>query len=505
MKRLFVRLTFISLVLAAASVSTAAQAVTDTAAAGVSTAAQAVTDTAASPVPAAVNAGTRPADDGSVLVYKCDIKKMIAAPLWRSVKKSFADADSVNADYMLIHMNTYGGQVDIADSMRTLILNYDIPVLVFIDNQAISAGALIAMAADSIYMRSGASIGAATVVDQTGQKMPDKYQSFMRGMMRATAEAHGKKPVVVDGDTTWVWHRDPEIAQAMVDPSIVLKGIVDTGQVLTLTALEAIKYGFCEGQAETVDEVLENAGIKEYTIKELKLTLVDKIIILLVNPVVSGLLIMLIIGGIYFELQTPGIGFPLAAALFGALLYFAPLYLEGIAANWHVMIFIIGIILLLVEIFAIPGFGVTGVLGIIGIVTGLALVMVDKIVFRFGPSVDGVREIVGSFAIVILAAVLSFVLSLWLSRKLFAPNRLFGSLALETSVDKADGFVSFDTGKLQSLVGSRGVAHTVLRPSGKVMIADDVYPAVAETGFIPRGTAIVVRREEQGQLYVVEA
>ena len=443
--------------------------------------------------------------DGPALVYKCDIKKMIAAPLWRSVKKSFADADSLNADYMLIHMNTYGGQVDIADSMRTLILNYDIPVMVFIDNQAISAGALIAMAADSIYMRSGASIGAATVVDQTGQKMPDKYQSFMRGMMRATAESHGKKPVVENGDTTWVWHRDPEIAQAMVDPSIVLKGIVDTGQVLTLTALEAIKYGFCEGQAETVDEVLESAGIKEYTIKELKMTLVDRIIMLLVNPVVSGLLIMLIIGGIYFELQSPGVGFPLAAAIFAAVLYFAPLYLEGMAANWHIVIFIAGIILLLVEIFAIPGFGVTGVLGVIGIVTGLALVMIDKIVFRFGPSGDGVREIVGAFAIVILAAVMAFILSLWLSRKLFAPNRLFGSLALETSVNQADGFVSFDTGKLKSVVGSRGTAHTVLRPSGKVMIGDEVYPAVAETGFIARGTEIIVRREEQGQLYVVEA
>ena len=443
--------------------------------------------------------------DSTTLIYRCEMKKMIAAPLWRSVKKSFAEADSLNADFMLIHMNTYGGQVDIADSMRTLILNYDIPVMVFIDNQAISAGALIAVAADSIYMRSGASIGAATVVDQSGQKMPDKYQSFMRGMMRATAEAHGKKPVIDGRDTTWVWHRDPEIAQAMVDPSIVLRGIVDTGQVLTLTALEAIKYGFCEGQAETVEEVIENAGIKEYTIKELKLTLVDKIIMLLVNPVVSGLLIMLIIGGIYFELQSPGVGFPLAAALFGALLYFAPLYLEGVAANWHVVIFVAGVILLLVEIFAVPGFGVTGVLGIIGIVTGLALVMVDKIVFRFGPSVDGVKEIAGAFAIVILSAVLSFVLSLWLSRKLFAQNRLFGSLALETSVNKADGFVSFDTRKLQSLVGSHGVAHTVLRPSGKVMVGDEVYPAVAETGFIARGTDIIVRREEQGQLYVVAA
>ncbi len=441
--------------------------------------------------------------DTTTLVYKVKIDKMIAAPLWRSVKKSFVEADSVNADFILIHMNTYGGQVDIADSMRTLILNYPIPVLVFIDNQAISAGALIAIAADSVYMRPGASIGAATVVDQTGAKMPDKYQSFMRGMMRATAEAHGKKPVVKDSDTTWVWHRDPEIAQAMVDPSIVLEGIVDTGQVLTLTTLEAIKYGFCEGEAGTVEEVIARAGIENYTIKELKLTGVDRIIMLLINPAVSGLLIILIIGGIYFELQSPGIGFPLAAAVFAALLYFAPLYLEGIAANWHLMIFIIGIILVMVEIFAIPGFGVTGVLGVIGIVTGLAFVMIDKIVFRFGPSGDGVREVVASFAIVVLAAVLAFGLSLWLSRKMFAPNRLFGSLALEKSVNQADGFVSFDMDKLAALVGTTGTAHTVLRPSGKVMIEGEVYSAVAETGFIPKGTAITVRREEQGHLYVV--
>lgn len=443
--------------------------------------------------------------DTTTLVYKVKIDKMIAAPLWRSVKRSFVEADSLNADFMLLHMNTYGGQVDIADSMRTLILNHRIPVLVFIDNQAISAGALIAIAADSIYMRPGASIGAATVVDQTGQKMPDKYQSFMRGMMRATAEAHGKKPVVKDGDTTWVWHRDPEIAQAMVDPSIVLKGIVDTGQVLTFTALEAIRYGFCEGEAESIEEVMEMAGIKRYNIKELKLSAVDRMIMFLVNPVVSGLLIMLIIGGIYFELQSPGVGFPLAAAAVAALLYFAPMYLEGAAENWHLIIFVLGIILVLLEIFAFPGFGVTGVLGVIGIVTGLAFVMIDKIVFRFGPTTDGIREVLAAFAIVVLAAFLSFFLSLWLSRKLFSPNRLFGSLALETSVNQADGFVSFDKVKLHSLVGSNGTAHTVLRPSGKVMIDGDVYAAVAETGFIARGTAVTVRREEQGQLYVVEA
>lgn len=456
-------------------------------------------------LPPASNALAQDTPDTTTLVYLCKIDKMIAAPLWRSVKKSFDEADSLNADYMLIHMNTYGGQVDIADSIRTLILNYRIPVMVYIDNQAISAGALISMAADSIYMRPGGSIGAATVVDQTGQKMPDKYQSFMRGMMRATAEAHGKKPVVKDGDTTWVWHRDPEIAQAMVDPSIVIEGIVDTGQVLTLTTLEAIKYGFCEGEASTIDEALAHAGIEEYTLRELRLTSVDKAIMFLVHPVVSGILIMLIIGGLYFELQAPGIGLPLAASITAALLYFAPLYLEGMAENWHLVVFVIGIILVMVEIFALPGFGVTGVLGIIGIVTGLVFVMIDKIVFRFGPSGDGIKEVITAFSVVSLSMLTSFFLSLWLSRKLFSPNRLFGSLALETAQNRSDGYVSFDTEKQHSLIGKSGTAHTVLRPSGKILIGGDVYPAVAETGFITKGTAIVVRREEQGQLYVIEA
>lgn len=456
-------------------------------------------------LPPAASAMAQDTPDTTTLVYLCKIDKMIAAPLWRSVKKSFDEADTLNADYMLIHMNTYGGQVDIADSIRTLILNYRIPVMVYIDNQAISAGALISMAADSIYMRPGGSIGAATVVDQTGQKMPDKYQSFMRGMMRATAEAHGKKPVVKDGDTTWVWHRDPDIAQAMVDPSVVIEGIVDTGQVLTLTTLEAIEYGFCEGEASTIDEALAHAGIEEYSLRELKLTSVDKAIMFLVHPVVSGLLIMLIIGGLYFELQSPGIGFPLAASVIAALLYFAPLYLEGMAENWHLVVFVIGIILVMVEIFALPGFGVTGVLGIIGIVTGLVFVMIDKIVFRFGPSGDGIKEVITAFSVVSISMLASFLLSLWLSRMLFSPNRLFGSLALETAENRSDGYVSFDTEKQQSLIGKTGTAHTVLRPSGKIIIGGDVYPAVAETGFITKGSAIVVRREEQGQLYVIEA
>jgi len=306
--------------------------------------------------------------DSSFRIYKFDIKEEIAPPVWHHTQKAFDEAEELNSDLIIIHMNTYGGMLDAADSIRTAILKSDIPVYVFIDNNAASAGALISIACDSIYMHPGANIGAATVVDQSGKPLPDKYQSYMRSMMRSTAEASG---------------RDPEIAQAMVDPRIYVEGISDTGQVLTFTSKEAVKFKFCEGIAESVEEVLELANIEEYTIIEQKLTFTDKIIKLLINPFVSGILIMVIIGGIYFELQTPGIGFPIAASILAAVVYFMPLYIEGLAEHWEIVIFIVGVILIAVEIFAIPGFGVAGILGIIMIVAGLTLSMTGNIGFDF--------------------------------------------------------------------------------------------------------------------------
>jgi membrane-bound serine protease (ClpP class) len=156
------------------------------------------------------------------LVYKFNIKENIAPAIWRQTKQAFVAADSLKADLFLIHMNTYGGTVVDADSIRTRILNCKIPVVVFIDNNAASAGALISLACDSVYMRTGASMGAATVVNQTGEKMPDKYQSYMRSTMRATAEAHGKDTIITAQDTTYKWKRDPMIAEAMVDERVYM-------------------------------------------------------------------------------------------------------------------------------------------------------------------------------------------------------------------------------------------------------------------------------------------
>ena len=437
-----------------------------------------------------------------IIVYKYEMTEQIAPAIWRITKKSFENAIKIGADYILIHMNTYGGLLDAADSIRTMILNSPIPVIVFIDNNAASAGALIAIACDSIYMRPGGSIGAATVVDQTGKPVPDKYQSFMRSTMRATAEAHGKDTIITGNDTILKWHRDPKIAEAMVDPSLYIEGIIDTGKVLTLTTEEAIRYGFCEGEAENIKEVMEKAGIDNYEIKEYKLAASDKIIGFLLNPIVSGLLIMLIVGGIYFELQSPGIGFPLAAAVTAAILYFAPLYLEGLAQNWELIIFLVGLILIAVEIFAIPGFGVAGISGIILVVGGLTLAMVDNVVFKFDFAF-AFSTVIKAFFIVTVSTFLGFILSLWLGKKLFTAQKTFGNLALNRDMKSEDGYIGVET-KPRELIGKTGFADSVLRPSGKVIVDGEIYDAKAEYGFINKGEKVKVTRYETGQLYVVK-
>lgn len=436
------------------------------------------------------------------LVFKYDMKEQIAPAIWRITQKSFDEATKIGADIIIIHMNTYGGLLDAADSIRTMILNSPIPVYVFIDNNAASAGALIAIACDSIYMRPGGSIGAATVVDQTGQPVPDKYQSFMRSTMRATAEAHGKDTIIKDNDTIIRWHRDPKIAEAMVDPSIFIEGIIDTGKVLTFTTEEAIQHGFCEGQANNIKELLQIAGIEDYEIKEYKLSATDRIIGFLLNPIISGLLIMIIVGGIYFELQSPGIGFPLAAAVTAAILYFAPLYLEGLAQNWELILFVVGLILIALEIFAIPGFGVAGVSGILLVITGLTLAMVDNVVFKFDFTV-AFTEIIRAFFIVITSMFLAFLLSLYIGKKLFTAQA-FGNLALRRDLKTEDGFIGVES-KPRELIGKTGIADSVLRPSGKVVIDDEIYDAKSEFGFINKGEKVKVIRYETGQIYVVKA
>ena len=434
------------------------------------------------------------------IVYQVDILDEIGPKVWRLAEKSFAEADEVNADYILIRMNTYGGMVVYADSLRSLILNQKKPVWVFIDNNAASAGALISIACDKIYMREGANIGAATVVNQSGEAMPDKYQSYMRSMIRATAQAHGKDTLVSGRDTVYRWKRDPRIAEAMVDQTIFIEGVSDSGKIVTFTPHEALKYGFCDGIAENVEEVLKLEKVEHYTLQSYVPTVMDKVIGFLINPVLQGLLIMVIVGGIYFELQTPGIGFPLAAALIACLLYFAPLYLEGIASNWEILAFIIGVVLLLLEIFVIPGFGITGISGIVLIVGALVFAAIDKVSFAFPGNIAS--AVIRSLFLVISCALVALGLSMWLGSRLLTSRKL--AFALHAEQKAEDGYIGVDM-SIQAVVGRSGKTITDLRPAGKVRIGRDIYDAVSLLGdYIAKDHPVTVKKYQSGQVYVVK-
>lgn len=438
-------------------------------------------------------------ENNKKIVFKIDLKKEIGSTTWIYIQKGFAQADTLHADAILIHMNTYGGEVLYADSIRTKILNNKTPVFVFVDNNAASAGALIAIACDKIFMRQGASIGAATVVNETGAQMPDKYQSYMRATMRATAEAHGKDTIINATDTTFKWKRDPLIAEAMVDDRTVIPNIIDSGKTLTFTAQEALKYGYCDGIAQTVDEVIDmQLKYDNYEIVAYKPSSWDNIKGFLMSSIIQSLLIMLIIGGIYFELQTPGIGFPLGVAITAAILYFAPLYMDGLASNWEILLFIIGLVLLGLELFVIPGFGIAGISGITLIVAGLTLSLINNVDFNF----EGVKtDDAGKALLTVIAGiVLAFGFIIYLSSKIGSKG-LFRKMALETTMDTEKGYVGVSMDELK-LVGKTGFAYTVLRPSGKVSVDGVIFDAVSEEGFIDKGTKIKVASYETGQLHV---
>ena len=429
------------------------------------------------------------------LVYKIDIKKEISKTSQIYLNRGLAEAQALNADAVLIHLNTYGGLLDAADSMRTAILYSPVPVYVFIDNNAASAGALISIACKQIYMRKGASIGAATVVNQTGEALPDKYQSYMRSMMRATAEAHGKDTLINGRDTTYQWKRDPKIAEAMVDERIVIPDLVDEGKTLTFTTDEAIKWGFCEGIAESTDEVITKyLQYEHYELKSYSPSWMDNLKGFLMNPILQSILIMIIIGGIYFELQTPGIGFPSAAALLAAILYFAPLYIEGLAANWEILVFLIGLILIVFEIFVIPGFGIAGIAGTILIIIGLTLALIDNVNFNF--EYVGTFEISRALITVIIGITVGFGSMIWLSSRI-GTKGMFRRVALTADLETA-----VSAPALFNMVGKEGIAATVLRPSGKVVIDGDYYDGVSESGFIEKGAKVTVVRFENAQVYV---
>lgn len=417
--------------------------------------------------------------DSLTVFYRIRLDQDIDPSSQRLVTLGLEKAREADADYILLDLNTYGGAVNAADSIRSAILRYEKPVVAFVNMQAASAGALISIACDSIYMKTGSSIGAATVVSQTGDVMPDKYQSFMRGMMRSTAQATG---------------RDPKVAESMTD----------TANVLSMTPTEAIAVGYCEGICETEYEVAEKvAGGSEFIIKNMEddMTWLDRLIQFLLNPLLQSIFMMMIVGGIFVEIRTPGIGLPLITALVGALLYFAPGYLGHLVESWEIILFIVGVVLIGVEIFVLPGFGVCGITGIIAVVVSLAFAMVDNAELFHWDGTLNLQPVIQPLGIVILSATAAIFGSVWLVKKLY-PTRSFDHIALRQEMKADDGFTGVVSG-LESLVGETVTVFTDLHPGGKVITSDGkiVEATLKYGGFSSKGDPLKVISAEQGRLY----
>lgn len=411
-----------------------------------------------------------------------EIKNEIDPRMTRYVELALNHAEKTEADIIIIEMDTYGGILTDAKDIVDKIMGLKKPVWVFINSDAASAGALISIACDSIYMSPGASIGAATVVDGSGEKAPDKYQSYMRSIMRSTAEENKRNPVIAEG---------------MVDEEVQLDSVKKVGQVITFSTSEAIKYGYCEGKVESIDEILKKNNVSDYQIDRFQLNATDRIVAFFLNPFISGLLILAIIGGIYFEMQTPGIGFAGLAALVALILYLVPYYLNGLAENWEILAFFAGLVLIALEIFVLPGFGVAGFAGITITVASLVLIMINNDAFDF----EFVR--MNDILIALAAAMgglLGGVVLLFVGGAHLANTKFYKRVALTDTQDRSAGYTA--NFNKEPMTGKQGIAQTVLRPSGKVMIDGQLYDAFTRGEFIERGQNVEVVSEAASSLQV---
>lgn len=405
-------------------------------------------------------------------VMVMEIKAEIDTRMARYVRLALDHAEETKADIIIVDMDTFGGGLSDAKEIVDWIMDVKIPVWVFIDSDAASAGALISIACDSIYMAPGATIGAATVVDATGGAAPDKYQSYMRSIMRSTAETNG---------------RDPRIAEGMVDERVVVDSVKQAGKVITFTTAEAIQNGYCEAKVESIEEILKRNKIENYELDTFKLGMSEKIIAIFLNPFISGILILVIMGGIYFELQTPGVGFPILAATIALVLYLVPYYLNGLAEYWEIIALFVGVLLIIAEVFIIPGFGVAGIAGITLTVLSMVLIMLnnDFFNFEFVPLGD---IMMAAFATI--GGITGGILLLLFGGARLTNTKAFQRIALNDTQDVKDGY-SVNTFN-KNLLNKRGTAYTILRPSGKVMIDDQIYDAFTRGDFVEKGDTIEV-------------
>ena len=419
-------------------------------------------------------------DNGKVYVIKKlefqEISRWYAAYIKKAIKK----AEEEGASLIILELDTPGGLLSSALSIKNYIIESDIPIVAYINKNALSAGALISLSCEAIYMSDGSIIGAATPVYMKGneiEKASEKEISAMRAAMRSSAE-RSKKNV--------------RIAEAMVDETIILSkrndGIdLDDKTLLTLSVEEALKVNIADGKANSIIDIIKLRNLSENsTIINVEEEKYDYILRFLINPAVLSALISIGIIGVYIELKTPGFGIGGVISIIAFSIFFFAQVFVGESGFLAPAIFFLGIVLLAIEIFVIPGFGITGILGILGIVAGIFMSF-------------GINNIAQATLVVFVSLIADIILIIILARFILKSKGFKNIVALETDTAGYHSSVSYD-----NLLGCEGITDTFFRPSGNIIINDKKYDAITEGEFINKGVKIRVILVEGNKIVIKE-
>ncbi|MFO7871374.1 MAG: NfeD family protein [Kiritimatiellia bacterium] len=439
--------------------------------------------------------------------YVIPVKGTIERGLVYVVRRGVTEAAEHDAGAVIFDMDTPGGRLDaakeIVEEILRILRDVDIPTYTYVNPEAISAGAVIALATDHIYMAPGSSIGAATplMASPMGgvQEMPDaveeKMTSYVDSLIRRAAETSG---------------HDTELASAMVRREIEYKigdeVISPKGRLLTMTNKEAERMVqrdgkeeplLSEGTVNSLDELLETIGRSKVRVKRLEITWSEKAARWI--EVMSFLFLMGGLAGLYAEMKTPGFGVPGILGLLFLAVFFWGHNIAGLAGMEELLIFFAGVALLAVEIFLIPGFGAAGISGIVLMTVALGMAMVEHYPGGEWHSISG-EQIQRAVFHLGLSFAGSMVLMILLAR--FLPRtHIFQRLMLSSATRTEDGYSASDS--TEDLVGLEGKAQTPLRPSGIGIFGDRRLNVVARGDFVEKDTPVVIA-ETHGNRIVVE-
>jgi len=418
---------------------------------------------------------------GAARVAEIPITGTIEMGLAPFVERAIQEAEDGEADAILLRVDTFGGRIDAAVKIRDAILASKLPTVAWVSGRAISAGALISLAAETLVMSESASIGAAQPVQispgSDSSPTDEKTVSYMRGEMRATAEARG---------------RNARVAEAMVDADIAIEGLDEAGKLLTLTGQEALAQGIADRVVVDRGGLLALMNWEERRVVRASPTWSEGLVRFLTHPVLAGLLLS--IGGLalLLELRSPGLGIPGLIGVICLALYFGSHYLVNLAGNVELLLFLGGLLLLALEVFVIPGFGAPGVAGILMLIAGLLL-------SRVSPH-GGLEEI--RAALMLLVSSFAVTLALFLGLLRFLPQaRWMGAIVLEDRQDHAVGFHA-DRHEGEPLLGKVGRSLSDLRPAGVVEIEGRRLDVISSGDYIARGALVKVIEVKANRIVV---